>query len=130
VGRWCQRYLPLDNSLVPNALVTGRQMPATGYTHGWKFMPETTFQLVDKFQFFGAYDEELDTRTQYYDAKPVPGDETKFANPGPWVDDARQLFVSQWEFKWEDPDRLGWHTIETPSLYYPDTRLRWSDPLD
>src|SRR6185369_121964 len=42
VGRWCQRYLPLDNSLVPNALVTGRQMPATGYTHGWKFMPETT----------------------------------------------------------------------------------------
>ena len=126
VGRWYQRYLPLDNSLVPprEALVTGRQMPATGYTHGWKFMPETTFQLVDKFQFFGAYDEELDTRTQYYDAQPVPGDETKFANPGPWVDDARQLFVSQWKFKWEDPDRLGWKTIETPSIYYPDTRLR------
>ena len=87
-------------------------------------MPETTFQLVDKFQFFGVYDEELDTRTQYYDAKPVPGDETKFAKPGPWIDDARQLFVSQWKFKWEDPDRLGWKTIETPSTYYPDTRLR------
>jgi hypothetical protein len=126
VGRWCQRYLPLDNTLMPakEALVIGRQMPATGYTHGWKFMPEATFQLVDKFQFFGAYDEELDTRTQYYDAKPVPGDEAKFANPGPWFDDARQLFVSQWRFKWDDPDRLGWKTIETPSIYYPDTRLR------
>src|SRR4030095_14469205 len=79
----------------------------------------------DKFQFFGAYDDTIDTRTQFYDVTPAPGEETNLARSlGPWMDDARQLFVSQWKFKWKDPDRLGMEPLETPSTYYPDTRLR------
>lgn len=130
VGRWFQRYLPPDNNLVPlgGALPFGKQMPAVGYTHAWKFLPEPVFQLADKFQFFGAYDENIDTRTQFYDITPAPGEEAKLAadpaNPGPWVDDARQLFVSQWKFKWRDPERLGIEPIDPPSAYYPDIRLR------
>ncbi len=128
VGRWYQRYLPPDNKLVPpkERLVVGRQMPADGYKHAWKFLPEPAFQLADKFQFFGAYDETIDTRIQYYDITPTIGEEKKLVDngPGPWVDDARQLYVSQWKFKWKDPDRLGCEAIEPPSTYYPDTRLR------
>ena len=127
IGRWYQRYLPPDNNLVPLAgdLLAGNQMPAVGYTHAWKFLPEPVFQLADKFQFFGAYDENIDTRTQFYDVTPAPGEETNLGKtPGPWIDDTRQLFISQWKFKWRDPDRLGCEPIEPPSAYYPDTRLR------
>ncbi len=105
VGRWYQRYLPPDNNLVPpeERLMAGRQMPAEHYNHPWKFLPEPVFQLADKFQFFGVYDDSVDTRVQYYDVTPAPGEDAKLAiTPGPWVDDQHQLYVSQWKFKWDD----------------------------
>jgi hypothetical protein len=127
VGRWYQRYLPPDNNLRPlgKDLLIGRQMPADHFDHAWKFLPEPVFQLADKFQFFGAYDENIDTRTQFYEVTPVAGEEANLARSlGPWIDDARQLFVSQWKLKWRDPDRLGYEPIDPPSAYYSDTRLR------
>ena len=126
VGRWYQRYLPPDNKLMPpKESLVAHQMPTEHYDHTWKFLPEPVFQLADQFQFFGMYDDAIDTRIQYYDVTPVPGEEGKLgASPGPWVDDARQLYVSQWKFKWKDADRLGVEPIEPPSMYYPDTRLR------
>jgi len=127
VGRWYQRYLPPDNQLLPpkERLSTGRQMPIEHFDHAWKFLPEATFQLADRFQFFGAYDETIDTRTQFYDVTPAPGEEANLGRSlGPWIDDAHQLFVSQWKFQWKDPDHLGAEPVDPPSIYYPDIRLR------
>jgi len=127
VGRWYQRYLPADNKLMPpeERLIAGRQMPAEHYDHTWKFLPEPLFQLADKFQFFGVYDGGVDTRVQYYDVTPAAGEEAKLAaSPGPWVDDARQLYVSQWKFNWKDPDRLGASPVEPPSIFNAETRLQ------
>lgn len=129
-GRWYQRYLPPDNALIPHRedLISGRQIPSQHFDHAWKFLPEPVFQLADKFQFFGAYDEAIDTRTQYYDVHVTAATEVTLLEgaemPEPWIDEAHQLFISQWKFNWHDPGRLGIVPIDSPSTYYPDTRLR------
>jgi hypothetical protein len=126
VGHWYQRYLPADNNPVPPAhqLLAG-QRPSPGYEHHWKFLPERTFRLADNFNYFGVYDE-VDSRTQYYEVTPATAtDVTKLdASAGPWIDDARRLYVSQWKFRWHNPRLLGADPVDSPSLFNPDTRLR------
>ena len=126
VGRWYQRYLPADNNVVPRRgqLIAG-QMPPSGYEHHWKFFPERVFRLADNFHFFGVYDE-VDSRTQYYDITPATAtDASKLElSPGPWIDDMRQLYVSQWKFRWHDTRLPGADPLDAPSLFNPDTRFR------
>jgi hypothetical protein len=127
VGRWYQRYLPADNNLVPpsTSLLAG-QMPSTGYKHNWKFLPEDVFRLTDNFYYFGVYDT-VDSRTQYYDVTPATATDAATldaAGPGPWKDDARQLYVSQWKFRWEETRLLGAKPLDAPSLFNQDTLLR------
>lgn len=115
-GRWYQRYLPADNNL-----------PSFEYHHPWKFLPEEVFRLADNFHFFGVYDE-VDGRTQYYDVTPATAaDAQKLETtngPNPWIDDAHQLYVSQWKFNWGNPSLPGAHPFDNPSLFNPEPRLR------
>lgn len=127
-GRWYQRYLPADNKLVPAGNLTAGQMPSSGYNHEWKFLSDRAFRLADNFHFFGVYDE-VDARTQYYEVTPATAQdaatlEAQATNPRPWIDDARQLYVSQWKLNWEDPKLLGAKPLDPPSIFNPDTRLR------
>lgn len=115
-GRWYQRYLPADNKL-----------PSFQYDHPWKFLPEAVFRLADNFHFFGVYDE-VDGRTQYYDVTPATAlDAQKLettSSPNPWIDDAHQLYCSQWKFDWGNPQLPGAHPFDSPSLFNPEPRLR------
>ena len=125
-GRWYQRYLPADNAHVPakEELVAGK-MPVRGYTHGWKFLPENVFRLADNFSHFGVYDT-VDSRCQYYDVTPASAADAATLDaggPGPWIDDARQLYVSQWKFRY-DVQRPGADPIDPPSLFNANTLLR------
>ena len=125
-GRWYQRYLPVDNAHVPakEELQPGA-MPVRGYTHRWKFLPESVFQLADSFSHFGVYDT-VDSRCQYYDVTPASATDAATLDaggPGPWIDDTRQLYVSQWKFRY-DAQRPGADPIDPPSLFNADTRLR------
>src|SRR5688572_14396094 len=126
VVHWYQRYLPADNNPMPasNRLVAG-EMPLSGYEHHWKFLPERTFRLADNFHYFGVYDE-VDSRTQYYDVTPATTTDIQKldASAGPWFDDTRQLYCSQWKFRWHDARLLGADPLDAPSLFNPDTRLR------
>jgi hypothetical protein len=126
VGHWYQRYLPADNNSVParNQLTAG-QMPSRGYEHKWKFLPEKTFRLADTFHTMGVYDT-VDSRIQYYDVTPATATDAQKleANAGPWIDDTRQLYVSQWKFRWHDPRLPGADPLDAPSLFNPDTRFR------
>src|SRR5262249_38294446 len=103
------RYLPAGHALVPPAtgLVPGTR-PASGYTHAWKFLPETVFQAAHTFSHFGVYDT-VDSRTQYYSVTPATiADAAALASagPGPWVDAAAKLYVRAWKFWWAAPLRL------------------------
>ena len=100
-------------------------MPTRSYQHKWKFLPERTFRLADNFKFMGVYDT-VDSRSQYYDLTPATATDAQKleASSGPWVDDARQLYVSQWKFRWHDTRLPGADPLDTPSLFNPDTRLR------
>jgi hypothetical protein len=125
-GRWYQRYLPADNEHVPRGFeLQPHRMPARGYTHPWKFLPENTFRLVDSFTYFGIYDV-VDSRCQYYDVAPAtPTDAATLdsGGTGAWIDELRQLYISQWKFRY-NTQRPGADPVEPPSLFHPDTRLR------
>ena len=125
-GRWYQRYLPADNAHVPSKrqLVAGK-MPSIGYTHRWKFLPESAFTLADSFSHFGVYDT-VDSRCQYYDVTPASAADAATLDaggPGPWIDDARQLYISHWKFRY-DVQRPGADPIDSPSLFNANTLLR------
>ena len=125
-GRWYQRYLPADNAHVPSKhqLVAGK-MPVVGYTHRWKFLPESAFMLADSFSHFGVYDT-VDSRCQYYEVRPASAADAATLDaggPGPWIDDARQLYISHWKFRY-DVQRPGADPIDSPSLFNANTLLR------
>lgn len=133
-GRWYQRYLPATNQLVPSAanLIAG-QRPPKGYEHPWKFLPESVFALADRFSHFGVYDV-VDSRMQYYLVTPAsPADDAALAagQAGAWIDDASQLGVETYGFRF-DWMRIPWpatvppplETRQRPSLFNPDVRLR------
>jgi hypothetical protein len=138
VGRWYQRYLPASNAPVPPAeeLVPAAR-PPRGYTHAWKFLPETVFRNADKFSHFGVYDT-VDSRTQYYPVTPADANAAATlaaTGPGPWVDVDGALFVRAWKFWWAAPLRPpdvaldliigeGRPEKRPPSIFNPDTRLR------
>jgi hypothetical protein len=127
VGRWYQRYLPATNRLTPPAseLVPGER-PRSGYSHPWKFVPETVFQRADRFSHFGVY-ADVDSRTQYYLVEPVLAKDAQVladGGPGPWVDEERQLSIDMWEFRWPGPVPLPLADIGPPAV-----RFRWAAPL-
>jgi hypothetical protein len=136
LGHWFQRYLPADNKPFPVALQEN-QMPPVGYPHKWKFVTRDVFKLADTFSHFGVYDQ-VNARLRYYDVTPISNydagmlqtylapEESWSKEPwkyDPWVDDTQQLYISQWKFKWDDPDHPGAAPIPKPSLFNPDTRL-------
>ena len=63
VGRWCQRYLPAGNVLVPSADRLNGNMPADDYRLPWRFYPENVFAAADRFSRLGVYDA-VDSRVQ------------------------------------------------------------------
>ncbi|HET6978327.1 MAG TPA: hypothetical protein VFI24_18495 [Pyrinomonadaceae bacterium] len=126
LGHWYQRYLPADNKPFPVALPQN-QIPPVGYPHKWKFLSKDVFRLADNFSHFGVYDQ-VDSRLRYYNVTPVSqADANTLAEatgPEPWFDDAHQLYISQWKFRWDDPRNPGAEPIKTPSLFNADTRLK------
>lgn len=138
LGKWYQRYLPADNKPFPVALPEN-QMPPVGYPHKWKFLPWDVFRLADTFSHFGVFDQ-VNARLRYYDVTPVtPADagqleaglddvnENWTTQPwtyNPWVDDAHQLYISQWKFRWRDPRAPGADPMQKPSLFNANTLLR------
>jgi hypothetical protein len=137
LGHWYQRYLPADNKPFPVALPLN-QMPPVGYPQKWKFLPKEVFKLADNFSHLGVYDQ-VNARLRYYDVTPLTsGDATQLETSlalnenwtnepwkyNPWIDDTRQLYISQWKFRWDDPRHPGADPIAKPSLFNPDTRLR------
>lgn len=125
-GRWYQRYLPADNAHIPaGGKLVANEMPQPGYEHGWRFLPERAFLLADNFSHFGVYDT-VDSRCQYYDVTPVSGGDAatlESGEPGPWVDKDRQLYVSQWKFRY-DAKHPGIDPVDPPSLFNADTSLK------
>jgi hypothetical protein len=121
-GRWYQRYLPANNKPFPEDKGTPGQ-PGVGYPHIWKFLPEKTFALADKFSHFGIY-ASVNSRTQYYVVTPRPGDEaTLDANAAnPWTDQDRRLYIVAWKFPWDGRlhAREAWRP---PSQFNTETRL-------
>jgi hypothetical protein len=77
VGRWVQRYLPADCRHAPEAhrLVGADppRKPAVGYAHPWDFLSETAYGRADRFYQFGVYEEDIDSRCQYYEIQLLPG---------------------------------------------------------
>lgn len=65
IGRWFQKYLPPDNSCVPERDKLTGGKPKSGYDHAWQFLPEETFRRADLFSHFGVY-ERVNSRSQYY----------------------------------------------------------------
>ena len=137
LGHWYQRYLPADNKPFPVALPQN-QMPPVGYPQKWKFLPNEIFKLADNFSHFGVYDQ-VNARLRYYDVTPVTSGDAAQLDASlatgenwtnqpwtfnPWIDDAHQLYISQWKFRWDDPRHPGADPINKPSLFNADTRLR------
>ena len=71
-GRWVQRYLPADCRHVPrpHQLTGGR--PVQGFGHEWDFVSEAAYRRADRFYQFGVYDNQPDSRCQYYEVELLP----------------------------------------------------------
>lgn len=105
------------------------ERPSAGYSHAWKFLPQSLFALADRFSHFGVYDT-VDSRSQYY---LVSGDAAllEAGQAGAWIDDAGQLTIDAYPFRF-DWMRLPWPPKvppatapkARPSLFNPDVRLR------
>lgn len=133
-GRWYQRYLPSSNRLLPATKLTPGVLPKAGYSHPWKWLPESVFQLADHFSHFGVYDV-VDSRTQYYVVQPANDGDARAlvdAVDTPWVDHDYRLYRWAPKFSWAAPRHFltpsnlvsGACDRRPPSLYNRDTRLR------
>jgi hypothetical protein len=132
VGRWYQRYLPATNELPDSKPLGPDGRPAAPYTHPWKFLPESVFQLADQFSHLGVYDV-VNSRTQYYVVLPEREADklalSKVAAGGPWADVRQQVSIHTYLFRWQNlriplslPPPKG--PRQPPSLVNPEARLR------
>ena len=134
VGRWHQRYLSASLELVGEAR---GDKPSLGYSHDWQFIPEETWRRVEKFRFFGCYEQRPDSRTQYYEAHVLQNDSSIVDEAQVWTDVHDVLAITSVGFNWEmfseslaealQPDAwlpLRHGVFRPPSLYNDKTQLR------
>lgn len=111
IGRWYQRYLPADNQHVPaREQLVESAIPESGYAHAWEFVPEGIFLKMDRYHFFGVYDQ-VDSRSQYYRIRLMGGLDEEAVRGLPentrWLCD-ENLHVKTWRMAWpEHPDANG-----------------------
>ena len=72
LGRWVQRYLPADCRHVPERYELTGGRPATGFHHKWDFVSEAAYGRADQFYQFGVYENNIDSRGQYYEIDLLP----------------------------------------------------------
>jgi len=131
VGRWYQRYLPATNELVPPVIdlhdvepaASGNRSgrPKSGYSHRWKFLPESVFRLADQFSHFGVYDV-VDSRMQFYTVTPsspdahaalLAGERGAWVNDPKQVEDSKRIKIRGYSFRF-DWARLPWPSLGDP----------------
>ncbi|MBE7172642.1 MAG: hypothetical protein INR73_18830 [Williamsia sp.] len=62
---WYQKYLPADLRH-PQERRYSNSKPTVGYSHPWKYMSRTAFELANRFYYLGAYISSVSSRRQYY----------------------------------------------------------------
>ena len=116
-GRWFQKYLPANLYHIPHRIqLSAGQKPQKGYNHEWEFVSEVSYRCADKYYSLGIFNEEINSRCQYYEIEILP---TKHY---PEEILASQNFIDNVSSKiWVNNMRCG-----KDKLYFNTVNFNWS----